>query len=145
MGKVAGRTLAGQEASWDDAPGFWSTIGEHTLKYAGWGDGFDEVRFEPGAGESFVARYGRDGELVGVLAHDDDDAYERGRERKSRRRRTVELSAGDRAAHRPSLPPPARALRAAVVVPARDEEERIGACLDALAAQVGHALPRTTR
>jgi glucosyl-3-phosphoglycerate synthase len=33
------------------------------------------------------------------------------------------------------LPPPAAALRAIVVVPARDEEERIGACLDALAAQ----------
>ncbi|HSS32081.1 MAG TPA: glucosyl-3-phosphoglycerate synthase [Solirubrobacterales bacterium] len=32
---------------------------------------------------------------------------------------------------------PAAALRAVVVVPARDEEERIGACLDALAGQVG--------
>jgi glucosyl-3-phosphoglycerate synthase len=34
-------------------------------------------------------------------------------------------------------PPPAPNLRASVVVPARDEEERIGACLDALAGQVG--------
>jgi 3-phenylpropionate/trans-cinnamate dioxygenase ferredoxin reductase subunit len=80
MGEVAGRTLAGEEARWDTAPGFWSTIGERSLKYVGWGEGFDEVRFEAGAGESFVARYGRGGELVGVLAHDDDDAYERGRE-----------------------------------------------------------------
>ncbi|HEV7483935.1 MAG TPA: FAD-dependent oxidoreductase [Solirubrobacterales bacterium] len=79
MGEVAGRTLAGCEAKWDVAPGFWSTIGERTLKYAGWGDGWDEVRFEPGAGQSFVAYYGRGGELVGVLAHDDDGAYERGR------------------------------------------------------------------
>jgi NADPH-dependent 2,4-dienoyl-CoA reductase/sulfur reductase-like enzyme len=79
MGKVAGQTLAGCEADWDGAPGFWSTIGEQVLKYVGWGDGWDEVRFVPGVGESFVARYGHDGELVGVLAHDDDEAYERGR------------------------------------------------------------------
>ena len=58
--------------------GFWTAIGEHTLKFAGWGEDFDAVRFEPGEGDSFVARYGRDGELVGVLAHADDEAYERG-------------------------------------------------------------------
>lgn len=79
MGAVAGRALAGEEAAWDVAPGFWSTIGERTLKYSGWGDGWDEVRFEAGEGGGFVARYGRDGQLVGVLAHDDDEAYERGR------------------------------------------------------------------
>jgi glucosyl-3-phosphoglycerate synthase len=44
----------------------------------------------------------------------------------------VELGAGTRSA---SLDPPAAGLRAAVVVPARDEEQRIGACLDALARQ----------
>jgi 3-phenylpropionate/trans-cinnamate dioxygenase ferredoxin reductase subunit len=79
QGEVAGRTLAGEEAAWDVVPGFWSVLGERTLKYAGWGDGWDEVRFEPGAGESFTASYGRDGELVGILAHDDDPAYEEGR------------------------------------------------------------------
>lgn len=79
MGEVAGQTLAGCEAGWDVAPGFWSTIAERTLKYVGWGDGWNEVRFAPSAGEGFVARYGRDGELVGVLAHDQDEAYERGR------------------------------------------------------------------
>lgn len=36
-----------------------------------------------------------------------------------------------------TLPAPGPGLRVAVVVPAKDEEERIGACLDALAAQVG--------
>ncbi len=80
MGAVAGRSLAGREATWDAAPGFWSVIGERTLKYAGWGDGWEEVRFEGGDDGSFTARYGRDGELVGVLAHEDDEAYERGRE-----------------------------------------------------------------
>jgi 3-phenylpropionate/trans-cinnamate dioxygenase ferredoxin reductase subunit len=79
QGEIAGRTLAGAEASWDVAPGFWSTLGERSLKYAGWGDGWDEIDFEPGQGESFVARYGKGGELVGVIAHDDDRAYEDGK------------------------------------------------------------------
>jgi NADPH-dependent 2,4-dienoyl-CoA reductase/sulfur reductase-like enzyme len=80
MGAVAGRTLAGVDAAWDVAPGFWSTIGEQTLKYVGWGHGWEESRFEPGADGAFVCRYGRDGELVGVVAHRDDAAYKRGRE-----------------------------------------------------------------
>jgi len=80
MGAVAGRTLASEAARWDAAPGFWSTIGTRRLKFVGWGDGFDAVRFEAGASGSFVARYGRDGELVGVLVHENDSAYEEGRE-----------------------------------------------------------------
>ena len=42
MGEVAGRAIAGEDAQWDVAPGFWSTIGERTLKYVAWGDGFDD-------------------------------------------------------------------------------------------------------
>jgi NADPH-dependent 2,4-dienoyl-CoA reductase/sulfur reductase-like enzyme len=80
MGEVAGRTLAGVEAEWNVAPGFWSTIGERTIKYVGWGDGWDERRFEPGEEGAFACWYGRDGELVGVATHLDDAAYERGRE-----------------------------------------------------------------
>jgi 3-phenylpropionate/trans-cinnamate dioxygenase ferredoxin reductase subunit len=80
MGEVAGKTMAGVEAAWDVAPGFWSEIGAHTLKYVGWGDGFDESRFEPGEEGAFACWYGRDGELVGVVSHLDDAAYERGRE-----------------------------------------------------------------
>jgi glycosyltransferase involved in cell wall biosynthesis len=38
---------------------------------------------------------------------------------------------------RRSIAPPAEALEACVVVPARDEEQRIGACLEALGAQTG--------
>jgi NAD(P)H-nitrite reductase large subunit len=79
QGEVAGRTLAGAEASWDVAPGFWSMLGERTIKYAGWGDGWDEISFEAGEGGSFLARYGRDGELVGILAHERDDDYEEGK------------------------------------------------------------------
>jgi 3-phenylpropionate/trans-cinnamate dioxygenase ferredoxin reductase component len=80
MGEVAGKAMAGAEASWDVAPGFWSGIGEHTLKYVGWGDGWEDSRFEPGADGAFACWYGRDGELVGVVTHRDDAAYERGRE-----------------------------------------------------------------
>jgi 3-phenylpropionate/trans-cinnamate dioxygenase ferredoxin reductase component len=79
MGEVAGRTLAGREAAWDVAPGFWSTIGAHTIKYAGWGDGWDDSRFEPGEEGAFACWYGREGELVGVVSHLDDAAYERGK------------------------------------------------------------------
>jgi NADPH-dependent 2,4-dienoyl-CoA reductase/sulfur reductase-like enzyme len=80
QGEVAGQTAAGIDATWHEAPGFWSTIGERTLKYAGWGDGFEELRWEPRAHGAFVTWYGRGGRLVGVLAHNADEAYERGRE-----------------------------------------------------------------
>lgn len=79
QGEVAGRTAAGAEAAWDEVPGFWSTIGTRTLKHAAWGDGFDDVRLEQHAGGGFSAWYGREGRLVGVLAHEADADYERGR------------------------------------------------------------------
>lgn len=80
MGEVAGRTMAGSAAGWDAAPGFWSMIGERTIKYVGWGDGWEERRFEPGDDGAFACWYGRDGELVGVATHLDDAAYEHGRQ-----------------------------------------------------------------
>ena len=80
QGEIAGRTAAGCDGSWDAVPGFWSTIGRQTLKYAAWGDGFDDLRFEPGNDGAFVTWYGRDGRTVGVLSHELDTAYERGRE-----------------------------------------------------------------
>ncbi len=80
QGEIAGTTAAGAEASWDSVPGFWSTIGQRTLKYAAWGDGYDGVTFERRAEGAFTAHYHRDRRLVGVLAHRADDAYERGQE-----------------------------------------------------------------
>jgi 3-phenylpropionate/trans-cinnamate dioxygenase ferredoxin reductase component len=80
MGEVAGKTMAGREAAWDVAPGFWSEIGNRTLKYVGWSDGYDALRFEPGEEGAFACWYGRGGELVGVASHLDDAAYQRGRE-----------------------------------------------------------------
>jgi NADPH-dependent 2,4-dienoyl-CoA reductase/sulfur reductase-like enzyme len=79
MGEVAGRTIAGEDATWDVAPGFWSTIGEHTLKYVAWGDGFDEARLIDHGGGAWTVSYSRENELVGVLTHERDEDYEQGR------------------------------------------------------------------
>jgi len=78
QGAIAGQTAAGRTAAWGDVPGFWSEIGGRTLKYAAWGDGYDACRFESGDGGAFTVWYGRAGQVVGVLAHDSDDDYERG-------------------------------------------------------------------
>jgi 3-phenylpropionate/trans-cinnamate dioxygenase ferredoxin reductase component len=78
QGEVAGRTLAGERARWDVAPGFWSTIGERTIKHVAWGDGWDEARLDED-GDGFTVWYGRGGVTVGVLTHERDGDYERGR------------------------------------------------------------------
>jgi NADPH-dependent 2,4-dienoyl-CoA reductase/sulfur reductase-like enzyme len=80
QGEVAGSVLAGQPTAWDSVPGFWSTIGEHTLKYAAWGDGHDDARFEQHDDDAFTVWYSRGGALVGVLSHERDEDYEHGRE-----------------------------------------------------------------
>jgi NADPH-dependent 2,4-dienoyl-CoA reductase/sulfur reductase-like enzyme len=80
QGAIAGQTAAGLEAGWDEVPGFWSTIGARTLKYAAWGDGFDASRLHRDDDGAFVAWYGRQGVIAGVLTHERDDDYDRGRE-----------------------------------------------------------------
>jgi 3-phenylpropionate/trans-cinnamate dioxygenase ferredoxin reductase component len=79
QGEVAGRTAAGEDVAWADVPGFWSTIGTRTLKYSAWGDGYEETRLERHGDGAFTAWYGREGRLVGVLTHEADEDYERGR------------------------------------------------------------------
>ena len=79
MGRVAGQTAAGAEASWAEVPGFWSTIGDRTLKYAAWGDGFDDAGLIEHDGGAFTVWYSQEGVTVGVLPHDADHDYERGR------------------------------------------------------------------
>ena len=78
-GQVAGEVIAGGEATWGVAPGFWSTIGENTLKYVAWGDGWDNAEFVDHSGGAFSVRYGYEGVCVGVLTHNADSEYERGR------------------------------------------------------------------
>lgn len=80
QGKVAGATAAGAERRWDDVPGFWSQIGTRTLKYAAWGDGYQQVSFQRRANGAFTAWYVADGRVVGVLTHETDEDYEHGRE-----------------------------------------------------------------
>ena len=81
QGAIAGSVAAGVDAAWSEVPGFWSTIGRRTLKYAAWGDGYDTASLAPAPdGEGFTVWYGREGRLVGVLAHDVDESYARGRE-----------------------------------------------------------------
>lgn len=78
MGAVAGATAAGAGPVWAAVPGFWSEIGDRTLKYHAWGDGYDEVRFVDHGADAFTAWYGRNGLTVGVLTSDADADYDRG-------------------------------------------------------------------
>ena len=80
QGEAAGANAAGGDAAWSAAPGFWSTIGTRALKHVAWGDGFDEARMVDHAGGAFTVWYGAGGTTVGVLAHERDEDYERGRE-----------------------------------------------------------------
>ncbi len=80
QGAIAGQTAAGVNAGWDEVPGFWSTIGSRTLKYAAWGDGFDTSRLHRDGDGTFAAWYGRQGCIAGVLTHERDQDYDRGRE-----------------------------------------------------------------
>ena len=79
-GEIAGAVLAGDPgARWESVPGFWSGLGERTIKQVAWGDGFDRVELTDHGGDAFTARYVGDGELVGVLTHEADGDYESGR------------------------------------------------------------------
>jgi NADPH-dependent 2,4-dienoyl-CoA reductase/sulfur reductase-like enzyme len=80
MGRIAGETAAGRQAVWDEVPGFWSTIGERTLKYAAWGDGFDRDRIVDHGNGAFTVWYERHNTAVGVLTHQADDDYDLGKD-----------------------------------------------------------------
>jgi 3-phenylpropionate/trans-cinnamate dioxygenase ferredoxin reductase component len=84
QGEIAGKTAAGERATWSAVPGFWSTIGRRTLKYAAWGDGFDRARLRRGSDGAFTTWYGKEDRLVGVLTHDADADYEHGAEQIAR-------------------------------------------------------------
>jgi len=77
QGAIAGASSAGANANWDAVPGFWTTIGDTTLKYRAWGDGYRHSRLlERGGG--FTVWYEADGKAVGVLTCNADDDYELG-------------------------------------------------------------------
>jgi NADPH-dependent 2,4-dienoyl-CoA reductase/sulfur reductase-like enzyme len=93
MGQLAGGNAAahgpggtGESGQWSTPPGFWSEIGEHTLKYSAWGDSFDEIRVVEHAEGAFSVWYAdAAGEVVGVLTHERDEDYERGGDLLARR------------------------------------------------------------
>jgi NADPH-dependent 2,4-dienoyl-CoA reductase/sulfur reductase-like enzyme len=77
MGEIAGRNAAGGDDCWAQVPGFWTQIGDRTVKYAAWGDGYDDARRVEHGPHSFTVWYYRDGALVGALTCNADDDYER--------------------------------------------------------------------
>ncbi|GAA1806188.1 FAD/NAD(P)-binding oxidoreductase [Nostocoides veronense] len=81
MGALAGRNAAApeQQQVWSEVPGFWSTIGEHTLQYAAWGDGFERAEVAERVGGFTIWYADAEDVLVGVLAYNADADYERGR------------------------------------------------------------------
>lgn len=80
MGQIAGHNAAGGDTEWDNPPGFWTVLGERTLKYSAWGDGFDETRVCEHHGDALTVWYGSHGTTVGVLTHNADEDYNRGTE-----------------------------------------------------------------
>ncbi len=81
QGEVAGRALAHEPAVWDEVPGFWSTIGDHARSSTPPGATDSSMR----ASSSTTRARSRSGTrradvVVGVLTHERDEDYERGRE-----------------------------------------------------------------
>ncbi len=79
MGEIAGAGAAGDTDRWAQVPGFWTTIGDRTLKYAAWGDGYDTDHLVDHGDDRFTVWYERAGILVGLLTHRADSDYERGK------------------------------------------------------------------
>ena len=78
MGAIAGGTAAGADLVWDTVPGFWSVIGDHTLQYSAWGDGYDSAHLvDKGEGAFTVWYADAQGRTVGVATHGAEDDYER--------------------------------------------------------------------
>jgi 3-phenylpropionate/trans-cinnamate dioxygenase ferredoxin reductase component len=77
QGAIAGACAAGQIARWDGVPGFWTTIGDATVKYHAWGDGYERSRMinHP---DGFTVWYESADAVVGVLTHNADHDYELG-------------------------------------------------------------------
>jgi NADPH-dependent 2,4-dienoyl-CoA reductase/sulfur reductase-like enzyme len=77
QGTVAGAVAAGQQAKWDGVPGFWTSIGEATVKYHAWGDGYDRSRLIDHP-DGFTVWYESGDATVGVLTYNSDDDYDLG-------------------------------------------------------------------
>jgi 3-phenylpropionate/trans-cinnamate dioxygenase ferredoxin reductase subunit len=80
QGSIAGANAAGARESWSDVPEFGTTIGDHTLRFATWGDGYARARLVEKA-NGFVVWYETRGVAVGCLTSCADDDYRDARTR----------------------------------------------------------------
>ncbi len=74
QGTIAGASAAGEQMKWDGVPGFWTTIGDATVKYHAWGDGYESSRMIDHP-DGFTVWYGSGDAVVGVLTHNADHDY----------------------------------------------------------------------
>lgn len=66
QGAIAGSAAAGYPTPWGGVPEFCCTIGQSTLKYRGWGDGYERSRLVEDR-DGFTVTYEAGAETVGVL------------------------------------------------------------------------------
>ena len=77
QGGIAGSCAAGQHSKWDGVPGFWTSIGDATVKYHAWGDGYERSRMLDRP-DGFTVWYESGDAAVGVLTYNADDDYDLG-------------------------------------------------------------------
>jgi 3-phenylpropionate/trans-cinnamate dioxygenase ferredoxin reductase subunit len=77
QGAIAGSCAAAQHTKWDGVPGFWTSIGDATVKYHAWGDGYQRSRMLSHP-EGFTVWYESGDAAVGVLTYNADDDYDLG-------------------------------------------------------------------
>jgi NADPH-dependent 2,4-dienoyl-CoA reductase/sulfur reductase-like enzyme len=65
-GTIARACAAAQRMKWNAVPGFWTSVGDATLKYHAWGDGCERGRMLD-RGDSFTVWYDSGNAVVGVL------------------------------------------------------------------------------
>jgi 3-phenylpropionate/trans-cinnamate dioxygenase ferredoxin reductase component len=77
QGAIAGACASGKHTKWDGVPGFWTSIGEATVKYHAWGEGYERSRMlnRP---DGFTVWYESRGAVVGVLTYNADGDYDLG-------------------------------------------------------------------
>jgi 3-phenylpropionate/trans-cinnamate dioxygenase ferredoxin reductase subunit len=85
QGTIAGASAAAQHMKWDGVPGFWTSIGDATLKYHAWGNGYQRCRMLDHP-DGFTVWYGSRDAVVGVLTYNADDDYELGEQFIAQRR-----------------------------------------------------------
>ena len=77
QGSIAGACAAASPTKWSGVPGFWTSIGDATLKYHAWGDGYERSRMVYRR-DGFTVWYESGDEAVGVLTYNADDDYDLG-------------------------------------------------------------------